>query len=46
VQLRFDQPNSSQLNVRLLAFGYSAFAGGRQPKSIAVITGTGLIAPW
>lgn len=45
VQLRFDAPLSSSLGVRLLAYGYSAFAGGRQPKAISVVGGTGLILP-
>lgn len=45
VQLRFDAPLSSSLGVRLLAYGYSAFAGGRQPKAVSVIGGTGLILP-
>jgi hypothetical protein len=27
----------------LIAYGYSAFSGGRQPKSISVLAGTGLI---
>jgi HK97 family phage major capsid protein len=44
-QLRFDEPLSNSLGVRLLAYGYSAFAGGRQPKAISVISGTGLIVP-
>ncbi len=45
VQLRFDAPLSSTLGVRLLAYGYSAFAGGRQPKAISILGGTGLILP-
>jgi len=31
--------------VRLRLYGYSAFASGRQPESICVISGTGLAAP-
>lgn len=45
VQLRFDDVLSGTLQVRLLAYGYSAFAAGRQPKAISVIGGTGLIVP-
>lgn len=41
-QLRFDEPLSSNLTVRLLAYGYSAFTAGRQPKAVSVIAGTGL----
>jgi HK97 family phage major capsid protein len=36
---------SGTLTIRLQLFAYSAFAAGRQPKSIAVISGTGLTAP-
>ncbi|MFF4270146.1 phage major capsid protein [Streptomyces sp. NPDC001536] len=45
VQLRFDDVQSGTLQVRLLAYGYSSFAAGRQPKAISVIGGTGLIVP-
>jgi HK97 family phage major capsid protein len=45
MQLRFDEALSSSLGVRLLAFGYSAFASGRQPKAISVISGDGLTGP-
>lgn len=44
-QLRFDSPLSSSLGIRLVAYGYSAFASGRQPAAISVISGTGLIVP-
>jgi HK97 family phage major capsid protein len=45
LQLRFDDVLSSSLGVRLVAFGYSAFASGRQPKAISVISGSGVITP-
>jgi HK97 family phage major capsid protein len=45
VQLRFEQPLSNSLGVRLLAYGYSAFASARQPSAISVVAGTGLIVP-
>jgi HK97 family phage major capsid protein len=44
-QLRFEDVLSATLQIRLLAYGYSAFAAGRQPKAISVISGTGLIVP-
>ena len=44
-QLRFEDVLSSTLQVRLVAYGYSGFAGGRQPKAISVVAGTGLIVP-
>jgi HK97 family phage major capsid protein len=36
---------SGTLTVRLQLFGYSAFASGRQPKAISIISGTGLVVP-
>jgi HK97 family phage major capsid protein len=36
---------SNTLTVRLQLYAYSAFASGRFPKSISVISGTGLVAP-
>ena len=42
-QIRVDQVLADQLGLRFVAFGYSAFAGGRQPSAISVVTGTGLI---
>jgi HK97 family phage major capsid protein len=44
-QLRYEQIASANLLIRLLAYGYSAFASARQPKAISVISGTGLITP-
>jgi HK97 family phage major capsid protein len=44
-QLRFDAPLASTLQCRLVAYGYSALASGRQPKAISVVSGTGLIVP-
>lgn len=46
--LRFrtlDAPLSGTLEVRLQAFGYSAFLSERYPKGIAKISGTGLATP-
>jgi len=36
---------SGTLTVRLQLFAYSAFASGRQPKAITVMSGTGLVVP-
>jgi HK97 family phage major capsid protein len=44
-QLRFEQPSGQSLGVLLVAYGYSAFAAGRQPKAISVLAGSGLITP-
>lgn len=45
VQLRFDAPGSATLISKLVAYGFSALASGRQPKAISVISGTGLVIP-
>jgi hypothetical protein len=44
-QLRFEDVLSATLQVRLVAYGYSGFASGRQPKAISVAAGTGLVTP-
>jgi HK97 family phage major capsid protein len=44
-QMRFEQPSGNALGIMLVAYGYSAFASGRQPKAISVMAGTGLITP-
>jgi hypothetical protein len=36
---------SGTLTVRLQVYGYVAFTAARQPKSLSVIGGTGLVAP-
>jgi hypothetical protein len=36
---------SNTLTVRLQLWAYSAFASGRFPKSISIVSGTGLTAP-
>jgi HK97 family phage major capsid protein len=43
--LRFDAPGAGSLTIKLTVHGFAAFAAGRQPESIATITGTGLAAP-
>lgn len=37
--------NSGTLTVRLQIFGYIAFSAARYPKSVSVLSGSGLIAP-
>lgn len=43
--LRFDEPKSAELEVKLVVYGYSAFTAGRYPKAFSIIDGTGLVAP-
>jgi len=45
MQLRFEQTLGGQLTIKLVAFGYSAFTGGKYPAGISVISGTGLATP-
>lgn len=46
LQLRvYPEVGSGTLTVRLLLWAYSAFASGRYPKSISIVSGTGLAAP-
>lgn len=42
---RFDHTQAQSLGVVLVVYGYTAFAAGRYPTGIAVISGTGLAAP-
>ncbi len=46
-QLRVDEPKpaTNSLQVRLVAYGYSALTAGRYPAAISTITGTGLVPP-
>ncbi|MGI8822714.1 MAG: phage major capsid protein, partial [Acidimicrobiia bacterium] len=45
-QLRVDEPlATSTLQVRLVAYGYSAFTAGRYPSAICTVGGTGLVTP-
>lgn len=43
--LRFEEPKSAELEVKMVVYGYSAFTAGRYPNSWAIIGGTGLVAP-
>ena len=44
-ELRFEETTGGSLTVKLVVYGYSAFAGGRYPEAIATVGGTGLAAP-
>lgn len=44
-RLRFDDVGSGSLTVKLVCYGYVAYASGRYPAGISAITGTGLAAP-
>lgn len=44
-ELRFEQTNGGNLQVKLVAYGYSAFTAGRYPTAIAKVGGTGLVTP-
>jgi hypothetical protein len=44
-QMRFEAPAAQNLQILLVAYGYSALAAGRQPKAISVVSGTGMIVP-
>ena len=43
--LRFEEPKSAELEVKLVVYGYSAFTAARQPKAFTLIDGTGLVTP-
>jgi HK97 family phage major capsid protein len=43
--LRFDQPKSAELEVKVVVYGYAAYTANRYPNAWAKITGTGLVTP-
>ena len=43
--LRFEQPKSAELEVKVVVYGYSAYTANRYPNAWAQINGTGLITP-
>jgi HK97 family phage major capsid protein len=43
--LRFEQPKSAELEVKVVVYGYIATTANRYPNAIAKITGTGLATP-
>jgi hypothetical protein len=45
IYIRAEQPAAASLGVLFVVYSYSAFTAGRQPKSVAVVSGTGLILP-
>jgi len=45
IYIRAEQPLAASLGVLFVVYSYSAFTAGRQPKSVAVVSGTGLILP-
>jgi HK97 family phage major capsid protein len=44
-RLRFDDVGSGSLTVKLVVYGYIAYASGRYPAGISKIQGTGLVTP-
>jgi HK97 family phage major capsid protein len=45
IYIRAEQPLAASLGVLFVAYSYSAFSAGRQPKSVAVVSGTGMVIP-
>lgn len=45
LMLRFEQTAGANLSITLVVYGYSAYAAGRYPAGISVISGTGLATP-
>ena len=43
--VRMDQTAGLNLTVTMVSYQYAAFAGGRYPASVSVISGTGLVTP-
>lgn len=43
--LRFEQPKSAELEVKVIVYGYAAYTANRYPNAWAQINGTGLITP-
>jgi HK97 family phage major capsid protein len=45
MMLRFEEPKSAELEVKMVVYGYSAYTAGRYPNAFALIGGTGLVTP-
>jgi hypothetical protein len=45
MMLRFEEPKSAELEVKMIVFGYSAYTAARYDKAFALIGGTGLVTP-
>jgi len=43
--LRFEQPKSAELEVKVVVYGYAAYTANRFPNAWAQINGTGLVTP-
>ena len=43
--VRMDQTLGGNLTVKMVAWQYACFIGGRYPTAISMISGTGLVAP-
>lgn len=43
--LRFEEPKSAELEVKMVVYGYSAFTAARYPKAFSLVDGSGLVAP-
>ena len=41
--IRAEQPNAASPGILYVAYSYSAFGAGRQPKAISAVSGTGMI---
>jgi hypothetical protein len=44
-QLKFEETIAGSLTCKLVVYGYAAFTAGRYLTSVAIISGTGLVAP-
>jgi HK97 family phage major capsid protein len=44
-RLRFDDVGSGSLSIKLVVYGYVAYASGRYPAGVSKISGTGLVTP-
>jgi HK97 family phage major capsid protein len=45
MMLRFEEPKSAELEVKMVVYGYSAYTANRYPNAFALIGGTGLVTP-
>jgi hypothetical protein len=43
--LRFEEPKSAELEVKMVVYGYSAYTANRYPNAFALVGGTGLVTP-
>ena len=45
MMLRFEEPKSAELEIKMVVYGYSAYTANRYPNAFALIGGTGLVTP-